>query len=325
VRFTLFDVKFAAPLDWSASAETRQGIERRSGYVTLSLHGVERICCDKTGPYYPNWDSQAQVVSLLETTWYPTGAREDCNQTDLDRKITGCTRLIEHNPNDTIAYEHRANAYADKGQFDLAIVDARQLISLNPRDARYHDFSGRIHVAKGDHRAAIGDFNEAIALDPWNERYYEVRASSFTKLGEHAFAIADDEVVVYLAQERETGSKGRPGSDTARALGNLAWDALLGGSVERAREASERAVSLAPDILWLRTNLAHALLFSGRAPEAKDVYIAYKGERIPEKGKLWEEVIKDDFEELRRTTLGSTGGPAMTEVEDALGLSQTPQ
>ena len=61
------------------------------------------------------------------------------------------------------------------------------------------------------------------------------------------------------------------------ALGNLAWSAVLGQSFSEALDSAQRAATLAPDLLWIRGNLAHALLFAGRADEAKQIYLANKG------------------------------------------------
>lgn len=150
LRFSLFDVKFSAPLDWSASAITRASIEQRSGYPRLSLSDQDRVCCNTRGNYYPNWTSQRQVVSLLQTTWSPAGAREACTQTagEPDPKIEACTKLIANNPNDAATYERRAIAYANKKDYDRALADARELIKIDPRIAHYYDFTARLYLSK---------------------------------------------------------------------------------------------------------------------------------------------------------------------------------
>jgi hypothetical protein len=62
--------------------------------------------------------------------------------------------------------------------------------------------------------------------------------------------------------------------------------------------AVDQAISLAPDKIWLYSNRAHALMFLGRADEARSLYFQYRGKRAHEHDdKLWETVILGDFAE----------------------------
>jgi len=321
VRFSLFDVKFSAPLDWSASAVTRASIEKRSGYPRLSLSDQDRVCCNARGNYYPNWTSQRQVVSLLQTTWSPAGARETCTQTggEPDQKIEACTKLIANNPNDAATYERRAIAYANKKDYDRALADAAALIKLDPRIARYYDFTARLYLSKGDANNAVLELTKAIGLDPRRAAYYRKRAVARQRLGDYAKALADDESSVEITTLDETSSKGQPGRATAVALGNLAWSAVLNQSFSEALDSTQRATALAPDLLWIKANLAHALLFSGHADEAKQIYLANKGkllrENIP-----WEAEIHKDFDVFRTVGLEMLVAPNMADIDAALSV-----
>lgn len=321
VRFSLFDVKFSAPLDWSASAVTRASIEQRSGYPRLSLSDQDRVCCSARGNYYPNWTSQRQVISLLQTTWSPAGARETCAQAggEPDQKIDACTKLIANNPNDAATYERRAIAYANKKDYDRALTDARELIKIDPRIAHYYDFTARLYLSKGDPNSAVLELTKAIGLDPRRAVYYRKRAVARQRLGDYANALADDESSVEITTLDDTSSKGQPGRATAVALGNLAWSAVLSQSFSEALDSAQRATALAPDLLWIKANLAHALLFSGRADEAKQIYLGNKGKSLRD-NIPWEAEIHKDFDVLRKAGLESLVAPSMADVDAALGV-----
>ena len=321
VRFSLFDVKFSAPLDWSASAVTRASIEQRSGYPRLSLSDQDRVCCNARGNYYPNWTSQRQVVSLLQTTWSPAGTRETCTQTggEPDQKIDACTKLIANNPNDAATYERRAIAYANKKDYDRALADAAALIKLDPRIAHYYDFTARLYLSKGDANNAVLELTKAIGLDPRRAAYYRKRAVARQRLGDYADALADDESSVEITTLDETSSKGQPGRATAVALGNLAWSAVLNQSFSEALDSAQRATAQAPDLLWIKANLAHALLFSGRADEAKQIYLANKGKLLRE-NTLWEAQIHKDFDIFRKAGLETLVAPSMRDVDAELSV-----
>src|SRR5208337_2604951 len=117
------------------------------------------------------------------------------------------------------------------------------------------------------------------------------------------------------AAEKSEGKK--PGAATATALGYVAWHALFAKRPNRALSASERAMAQQPDVLWIETNRAHALLFSGRTKQAIEAYTTHKGETLPDNSK-WEDTILKDFAEFRKRGLGR---PSLRRVEEALAAA----
>jgi tetratricopeptide (TPR) repeat protein len=65
---------------------------------------------------------------------------EDCLQDkDLDRKIRGCTQVIERGKqesqkNRSIAYNNRGNAYKKKGHREAAVADFQKALEIDPSD-----------------------------------------------------------------------------------------------------------------------------------------------------------------------------------------------
>jgi uncharacterized protein YdaT len=113
----------------------------------------------------------------------------------------------------------------------------------------------------------------------------------------------------------EIEAAGKPGPETASALGNVAWHALLAHQPARSLAAAERALSLTPGLLWIEINHAHALMFLDRADEARALYLAGMDKLVPNLGnKPWQQVIVEDFAELREAGLDH---PMTAEVEAA--------
>jgi TPR repeat protein len=115
-------------------------------------------------------------------------------------------------------------------------------------------------------------------------------------------------------EAREVKNTGKPGAEMVRALGNIAWYALLAGEPARALAAGERALSLAPTELWIKTNYAHTLMFLGRAAEARELYLSQMDKIDPENNKPRQRVIAEDFAQFREAGLGH---PMMAEIEAA--------
>ena len=94
----------------------------------------------------------------------------------------------------------------------------------------------------------------------------------------------------------------------------LSWYRLFARDFKGALAASERAGALAPDPVYA-TNRAHALMFLGRAREAKGLYLRYKGQPVKQGGKLWEDAILEDFKEFGKRGLKH---PQIAEIEPLL-------
>jgi predicted Zn-dependent protease len=100
---------------------------------------------------------------------------------------------------------------------------------------------------------------------------------------------------------------------TADALVPVAWEALLAGEPAKALAAAERSLSLAPGNLTAETNRVHALMYLGRAQEARALYLAHKDKLLPD-DERWQQAITEDFAELRKA---GRGHPQMAEIETA--------
>ena len=101
----------------------------------------------------------------------------------------------------------------------------------------------------------------AQGLSEKEVKAFQDRALALYNKGRHREALAVAEEWAKAAEKSE-GKK--PGAATATALGYVAWYALFAKRPNRALSASERAMALQPDMLWIETNRAHALLFLGR-------------------------------------------------------------
>ncbi len=166
----------------------------------------------------------------------------------------------------------------------------------------------------------ISDYDKGPELF-WSSLQLVTPASSETEkikeardAGKYEVAFFLEKTFVAETERIETESIGKPGLVTAKALGSLAWHALLAQKYEEALAASERALTLAPQETWIETNQAHALLLLGRETEARALYLGKKGTRLPGKV-LWEDVIRDDFDALQKVPITN---PSFKEIEDAL-------
>src|SRR5262249_45896843 len=100
------------------------------------------------------------------------------------------------------------------------------------------------------------------------------------------------------------GEQGRV-QRVARALGTLCWSALLAKNFTRAVWAGRHAVDLAPELNWVRSNYAHALMISGERQKAREIYLALAS-LSPDAAKGWKDQIIKDFEEMKKRQLADS-------------------
>jgi hypothetical protein len=116
----------------------------------------------------------------------------------------------------------------------------------------------------------------------------------------------------------ETKSDGKAGRATGDALGIVSFQALFARDYPKALTAADRALTIAPNELWIVMNRAHALMFVGRINDASTLYLAHKDERIANNAnKLWQQVVAEDFAELRKAGVTNR---LMPKIENALGV-----
>jgi tetratricopeptide (TPR) repeat protein len=212
-------------------------------------------------------------VSAANATAYSADQR-DCLQSEPDRRIVACTRVIANTPkvhNRMVAYDNRGNAWQNKrdydraladynaaiqhgagdasvymiynsrgliwkfkGDFDRAIADFNQAIRLNPKYANAYLNRGTVWRERGDLDRSIADQSEVIRLDPKSANGYHNRATVWQEKGDLDRAIADDDEAIRL----------QPNDAVRYATRGLSW--RLKGDLDRALADQNRAVELGP-------------------------------------------------------------------------------
>lgn len=99
----------------------------------------------------------------------PRAAHDDCNSSNADRNIAGCTRVLEDTTESdrvrAIAHVGRGLAWQSKGERDKAMVDFSAAIRLDPDDSLAWSDRGALWRELNDLDRAIADFTEAIRLN----------------------------------------------------------------------------------------------------------------------------------------------------------------
>lgn len=269
---------------------------------------------------------------------YDQSDARDCDQrSDLDRRISGCTNLIEYNKLASkiraAAYNNRGVAYQIKRDQGRAIADFSEAARIDPRNATAYYNRGYSYQVTADYERAIADYNEAIQIDPKKTVAYVARANTYVSQGDFDRAIAEfDEQIrlnpnaAYVYDDRglawiEKKEYDRAISDFndairldpkhagAYRLRGKAWSET--GEFDRALADYTVAIQLAPKnagayaergIVWrLKGDLDSALADQNQAvalwPDGGFVYVS-RGDTLRYKGEFTRAIA--DYEQAQR-------------------------
>jgi tetratricopeptide (TPR) repeat protein len=124
--------------------------------------------------------------------------RDTCDNGTGEEGIAACSRLIQRNQKDVVAWGSRAFLYNAKGDYDRAIADAGQAIRIDPKYAVAYNERGAAYNGKAAYNRAITDFDQAIQLTPdFPEAYYN-RGNAYNSKGDYDRAIADLDQAIRL-------------------------------------------------------------------------------------------------------------------------------
>src|SRR5919108_3891881 len=103
-----------------------------------------------------------------------------CFSSDNERRIAGCTELIEQPgvPANTRAAAHatRALAYSQKGQYERAVRDFDAAIQLVPDFAVALNNRAWVHFKSGRPAVGLPDVEESLRIEPTSHHAYDTRA-----------------------------------------------------------------------------------------------------------------------------------------------------
>lgn len=95
-------------------------------------------------------------------------------------------------------------------------------------------------------------------------------------------------------------------SDTEKKLwdmNNAAIEELMKKNYSKALEITYEMIKMDSSKIWPYTSIAHFLLLDGRYEEAKKIYLKYKDKKILNGSLYFEDIILDDFDDLKQLNL----------------------
>ena len=133
-------------------------------------------------------------------------AATDCFSEDIERRIEGCTALIEQRDESaadlSLAYAMRALAYSLKGRYDTAIRDYDAAIAMKPDFAVALNNRAWAYFRWGRAATGLPDVERSLQLSPTSAHALDTRAHIRQALGDPQGALNDYEKAMWHGGSR---------------------------------------------------------------------------------------------------------------------------
>jgi tetratricopeptide (TPR) repeat protein len=257
-----------------------------------------------------DYDRAIKLNPKFVNAYYDRGLAKK-KKNDFGGAISDYNRVIELDPKFAKAYCDRGVAKRRKGDLDAAIIDYDRSIELDPEYAVAYHNRGNARDDKGDLDGAIADYTHAIELVPKYGDAYSHRAQLWVKKKQYDAAAKD----LQKAIELDPNNGGY--------YLDLAWYELFDRRPRESIAASLKALKLSPDdAVIIKSNLAHAYLFSDQFEQAKAIYLENKNAKLRDDKRTFSQAVLDDFKEFQEAGITH---PDMEKIKALLATGTKPQ
>ncbi len=154
----------------------------------------------------PGANSSLKPTSTAGSVHYVQGLRL-FTQSKFQQAVDELTLAIADNPQNSLAYYARGNAYGMLGMQDKAVSDFKQAVALNPKDDVSYFSMALAYANQGRRSDAIAALDQAIALADTKADYYGLRGTLYAESNDPQHAIPDLEKALKLgldAQQKQS-------------------------------------------------------------------------------------------------------------------------
>lgn len=151
----------------------RGRIFERRGDRDAANADYERALSLKPGPSTSSIATEGRQRLIDTATRAGDTEAADCDSSDVDRVMRGCTKIIETKTHSaqmrSAALLKRGLIYMRSNDLIHASADFDAIIALNPADAQAYGLRGYIRFAQGAHDRAIADLTRSVELGTYRD------------------------------------------------------------------------------------------------------------------------------------------------------------
>jgi tetratricopeptide (TPR) repeat protein len=161
-----------------------------------------------TGPVQGEQGEKRTLPSLQKGTEAEERERNQLTQKEKDAltgRIQACTKAIKIQPEDALAYHHRAVAHFKLGNYEKAIADFTKALEITPTESAIYYNRAAAYAMLGKYTQAVEDGTKSIKLNSQFPDAYLNRGIDYLATGRVKKALADFEKVTELNTKDDAG------------------------------------------------------------------------------------------------------------------------
>lgn len=179
---------------------------------------------------------------------------------DASQAVVELRKAVELRPDFAEAWSELGEARRNLADNQGAVIALRRALELRPGDAVARTRLGSLLLEIGQSREAVACLREAVRLDPKNQSALNALQLALRRDGHVDEADAVKKQLAQVLRERDQGDQKLV---AAIELNNRGTELEKGGDIREALEKYRSALTLLPEHVGIRTNLAVALLKLG--------------------------------------------------------------
>jgi Flp pilus assembly protein TadD len=137
------------------------------------------------------------IEGFSSANWSEAG-RQAIDAKRWNEALHAYNKVIDLNPNDAYAYNHRGLAYDNLDKDDLAIADYDKAIELNPEYGDAFNNLAKAYGRRGFYKQAILFYDRVIRLNPNDADAYYNRGNAYERIGDSTYANQDLKIAAKL-------------------------------------------------------------------------------------------------------------------------------
>jgi thioredoxin-like negative regulator of GroEL len=250
--------------------------------------------------------------------------------------------IITHSPAEILA---QANHLFDDKKWNEAAAKFREILAIAPQDYYASLGLGRSLLNDGQHSQALTLFQVVTKswpdeAAPWayqietilalnhveeaellvadlGSHFIGDKADLFSRIASVYFSSNQFNKAVEYANKSIQEITDNDAKRKSVQYGGLSWYFLFNRQFTEAISSAEAVLALDPSKEWVKTNLAHAYLFSGQFEKAKTIYLENKDRELGGNGQkqTFRQAVLDDFKIFREKDLTH---PDVQKIEELL-------
>lgn len=184
---------------------------KRYQSVTEILHDLQQLKTNQYEPQKPDLKKfrlmligVASFIAVIVAGWFLQWLKPQSNeqliyqegisqyeQGNYQEAVSSFTQTLEINPQNSLAYNHRGDAFYNLGDYEKAQADSSRAIALNPQDGNAYYDRGFAWFGLGKYKEAIADYTQAVKLNSQNPYAYYGRGLARVEIKNYQDARGD--------------------------------------------------------------------------------------------------------------------------------------